>query len=81
MFDEDAFQLKEPCLVRWLSYFHAVKVLVDHYRVIVVELEGAMREHGDNFAKGAFEKLCSYLSSVVLKGDNCTNLHLGSKRR
>lgn len=54
MFDDDIFQLKEPSLVRWLTYFFAVDVLIKHFTVIAVELEGAWREHKDMAAKGAY---------------------------
>lgn len=67
MFNEDVFQLKEPSLVRWLSYFHAVDVLIKHFSVLTVELEGAWRERKDYAAKGVFHNLilcsCEFLHS------------------
>jgi len=65
MFSSEAtVRLKEPSLVRWLSYFHAVRILIENYIVLLIELEGAWRQYKDDYAHGASATL--YLLSLCV---------------
>jgi len=59
MFNNGTVRLKEPSLVRWLSYRDSSLVLIKNFAVVLIELEAAWRGHKDDHAKGVpFSVLC-----------------------